>query len=75
MISNNRKPIMCPRAGIFESPFSDNNQGRTGIYRMYSLKSKILAAVPSALSAAVVVYSGVPLSIDAASLSAEMPIK
>jgi hypothetical protein len=62
-------------ARIFESPFSGNNPGKTGIYRMYSLKSKILTAILCALAAAIVLYSSVCLSIDAASLSAEMPIK
>ena len=62
-------------ACIFESPFSGNNPGETGIYRMESLKSKVLIAVLCALAAAIVLYSSVYLSIDAASLSAQMPIK
>jgi hypothetical protein len=42
---------------------------------MYSLKSNVLMAILCALAAVIVVYSSVYLSIDAASLSAQMPIK
>ena len=62
-------------ACIFESPFSDNNPGNTGTYRMHSFKSKFLIAVLCALATIVVLYSSVYVSIDAASLSAQMPIK
>lgn len=62
-------------ACIFESPFSGNNPGKTEIYRMDSLKSKVSIVVVCALAAAVVLYSSVYLGIDAASLSAQMPSK
>jgi hypothetical protein len=42
---------------------------------MCFLKSKVLIAILCALAAASVLYSSVYLSIDAASLSAAMPLK
>jgi hypothetical protein len=44
-----------------------------GTYRMYALNLKVVLVVVCALAAAVVIHSTVYLSIDAASLSAEMP--
>jgi hypothetical protein len=42
---------------------------------MYAFKSKVLLVVVCALAAGLVVASSVYFSIDAASLSAEMPFK
>jgi hypothetical protein len=54
---------------ILESPGLDNNPGQNGVRWMYS---KVLIMVVCALAMAIVVHSLVYLSIDAASLSAEM---
>jgi hypothetical protein len=40
---------------------------------MYALKSKVLVLIVSALAMATVIHASVHFSIDAASLSAEMP--
>jgi hypothetical protein len=58
---------------ILESPLLANNPDKTGIYRMYALNSKVLVLVVCALAVAIVMHSLVYLSIDPASLSAEMP--
>src|SRR6202043_276330 len=46
---------------------------RTGTYRMYALKPKVLLLIICALAVATVMHASVYLSIDVASLSAEMP--
>src|ERR1700738_4142834 len=46
---------------------------RTGTYRMYALKPKVLLLIICALAVALVIHASVYLSIDVASLSAEMP--
>ena len=56
-------------------PFSDTTPDKTGIYRMYALKSKVLIVIICALVMAIGIHSIVYLGIDAASLSAEMPAK
>ena len=44
-----------------------------GTYRMYALKPKVLVLIICALAVATVMHASVYLSIDVASLSAEMP--
>jgi hypothetical protein len=44
-----------------------------GTYRMYALKSKLLLLIIGAVIVATVMHASVYLSIDVASLSAEMP--
>jgi hypothetical protein len=44
-----------------------------GTYRMYALKSKVLLLIICTLAVATVMHASVYLSIDVASLSAEMP--
>jgi hypothetical protein len=46
---------------------------RTGTYRMHALKPKVLLLIICALAVATVMHASVYLSIDVASLSAEMP--
>jgi hypothetical protein len=58
---------------ILESPRLGNSPDYRGIYRMYTLNGKILLLIVCALTTAIAVHSTVYLSIDAGSLSAEMP--
>ena len=44
-----------------------------GTYRMYALKPKVLVLIICALAVATVMHASVYLSVDVASLSAEMP--
>jgi hypothetical protein len=46
-----------------------------GTYRMHALKSKVVIAIICAFIAAAAVHATVYLSIDPASLSAEMPAR
>jgi hypothetical protein len=56
-------------------PFCDTTATKTGSHKMYALKSKVLLLIICAIAAAAVIHSNVHLSIDAASLSAEMPAR
>jgi hypothetical protein len=47
--------------------------GGGGSYRMYALRSKVLLLIICAVAVATVMHASVYLSIDIASLSAEMP--
>jgi hypothetical protein len=56
-------------------PFCDNTPVKTGIYRMHALNSKVLMFIICVLVMAIVIHSNVYLSINPASLSAEMPAR
>jgi hypothetical protein len=59
---------------IFESPPLADSPDIRGIFGMHALNLKVLAVVVFALAMAIAVHSSVYLSIDAASLTAEMPV-
>jgi hypothetical protein len=58
---------------IFVLPFCDTTPAKRGPYRMYALKSKVLLLIVCALVMAIAIHASVYFSVDAASLSAEMP--
>jgi hypothetical protein len=60
---------------FLESPLLAGSPGQKGTYRMYALNFKVVIFILCALAAAVVIHSIVYLSIDPASLSAEMPAR
>ena len=60
---------------IFLLPFCDTTANGTGSHKMYALNSKVMMLIFVALATTIVVHSSVYLSIDAASLSAEMPAR
>ena len=60
---------------IFVLPSCDTTPGKTETYRMSALKSKVLLLIACALAMAIVIHASVYFSVDAASLSAEMPIR
>jgi hypothetical protein len=56
-------------------PSYDATPGKTGTYRMHALKSKVLLLIACALAMAIVILASVYFSVDAASLSAEKPLR
>jgi hypothetical protein len=56
-------------------PSCDTTPGKTETFRMSALKSKVLLLIACALAMAIVIHASVYFSVDAASLSAEMPIR
>jgi hypothetical protein len=62
-----------PLGASWNRPFWSITPTKRGIYAMYALNWKVLVLVVCALAMATVMHSLVYLSIDSASLSAEMP--
>ena len=58
-----------------ELPRLGTSPAGRGIYKMYALNGKLLLFIACALAMAIVLHSLVYLSIDAASLSAEVPTR
>jgi hypothetical protein len=65
---------MLDRGLILESPLLADSLTK-GSYRMNACNLKVVIFIIGALAVAVVIHSTVYLSIDAASLSAEMPAR